>query len=245
MTHTYHTRLGTRITAIADVTLAIDAGEFVCLLGPSGCGKTTLLNMVAGFLAPTAGELRLDGKAIHGPDPDRGVVFQDYSLFPWLTVESNIAYGLLMAGMSAERRKAEVGALLDLVGLPHIGAQYPFELSGGMKQRVAIARALATHPAVLLMDEPFAALDAMTRESLQRQLLDIWTRTRKTILFVTHNISEAIFLSSRIVVLSSRPGRIVEDIRLPEDSRPRKRTSPEFNRLYERLAQAIGVEGSE
>ena len=172
-------------------------------------------------------------------------MFQDYSLFPWLTVESNIAYGLRMAGVSAARRKAAVGALLDLVGLPHIGAQYPFELSGGMKQRVAIARALATDPSVLLMDEPFAALDALTRESLQRQLLDIKARTQKTILFVTHNISEAIFLASRIVVLSSRPGRIVEDFRLGRDFQPRKRTSPEFNRLYERLAQAIGVEGTE
>jgi NitT/TauT family transport system ATP-binding protein len=160
-------------------------------------------------------------------------------------VESNVAYGLLMAGVPAERRKAAVGELLDLVGLPHIGAQYPFELSGGMKQRVAIARALATDPSVLLMDEPFAALDALTRESLQRQLLDIQACTRKTILFVTHNISEAIFLASRILVLSSRPGRIVEDIRPWADFQPRKRTSPEFNRLYERLAQAIGVEGTE
>jgi NitT/TauT family transport system ATP-binding protein len=245
LAHTYRTRLGTQIAAIANVTLSIDAGEFVCLLGPSGCGKTTLLNLVAGFLAPTAGYLRLNGEDIRGPDPDRGVVFQDYSLFPWLTVESNVAYGLLMAGAPAEKRKAAVGELLDLVGLPHIGAQYPFELSGGMKQRVAIARALATDPSVLLMDEPFAALDALTRESLQRQLLDIQARTRKTILFVTHNISEAIFLASRILVLSSRPGRIVEDIRPWADFQPRKRTSPEFNRLYERLAQAIGVEGTE
>ncbi|MDR2364316.1 MAG: ABC transporter ATP-binding protein [Zoogloeaceae bacterium] len=245
LAHVYHTRLGEEIAAVRDITLSIDAGEFVCLLGPSGCGKTTLLNMVAGFLAPSAGKLRLNGDDIRCPAPDRGVVFQDYSLFPWLTVEANIAYGLLMAGVSAKRRKAAATELLELVGLPHIGAQYPFELSGGMKQRVAIARALATDPAVLLMDEPFAALDAMTRESLQRQLLDIWARTRKTVLFVTHNIGEAIFLASRVIVLSARPGRIVEDIRLPENFRPRKRTSPEFNRLYERLAKAIGVEGTE
>jgi NitT/TauT family transport system ATP-binding protein len=245
LTHTYFTRLGARIAAITDITLSIDTGEFVCLLGPSGCGKTTLLNMVAGFLTPTAGELRLNGDDILRPDPNRGVVFQDYSLFPWLTVESNIAFGLRMAGVTARKRKATVEALLDLVGLPHIGSQYPFELSGGMKQRVAIARALATEPAVLLMDEPFAALDALTRESLQRQLLDIQARTRKTIVFVTHNIGEAIFLASRILVLSSRPGRIVEDIRLQADFYPRKRTSPEFNRLYERLAQTIGVEGTE
>jgi NitT/TauT family transport system ATP-binding protein len=245
LAQTYLTRLGTRIAAITDITLSINTGEFVCLLGPSGCGKTTLLNMVAGFLRPTAGELRLNGNDILRPDPNRGVVFQDYSLFPWLTVKSNIAFGLRMAGVTTEKRKARVEALLDLVGLPHIGSQYPFELSGGMKQRVAIARALATDPAVLLMDEPFAALDAMTRESLQRQLLDIQARTQKTVLFVTHNIGEAIFLASRIIVLSSRPGRIVEDIRLQADFHPRKRTSPEFNRLYERLAAAIGVEGTE
>ena len=243
--HIYTTRSGAKVTAISDITLSIGAGEFMCLLGPSGCGKTTLLNMAAGFLPPTTGKLQVHGKTIDGPSPDRGVVFQEYSLFPWLTVENNITFGLRMTVAPAKQRKATAESLLELVGLQNMGSRYPFELSGGMKQRVAIARALATDPAVLLMDEPFAALDAMTRASLQKQLLDIQARTHKTVLFVTHNISEAIFLASRILVLSPRPGHIVEDIRLDDYPRPRKRTSAEFNQLYERLASAIGAEAAE
>ncbi|MDN3919832.1 ABC transporter ATP-binding protein [Roseateles violae] len=243
--HTYAARSGPDVVAIEQVDLSIAAGELVCLLGPSGCGKTTLLNMVAGFLPPTAGRLRVGGQDVRGPSPDRGVVFQDYSLFPWLTVQGNVEFGLRMAGVPAGARAATAQHHLTLVGLEAAASRYPFELSGGMKQRVAIARALATDPSVLLMDEPFAALDAMTRASLQAQLLDIQARTRKTVLFVTHNIGEAIVLGSRILVLSARPGRIVEDIRLDGLARPRRRSSPEFNRLYERLAAAIGAEAGE
>lgn len=243
--HTYAARSGPEVVAIERVNLTIAAGEFVCLLGPSGCGKTTLLNMVAGFLAPTHGSLRVGGQDITGPSPDRGVVFQDYSLFPWLTVQGNVEFGLRMAGVAAHARAAKARAHLELVGLEAAASRYPFELSGGMKQRVAIARALATDPSVLLMDEPFAALDAMTRGGLQTQLLDIQARTHKTVLFVTHNIGEAIFLASRIVVLSTRPGRITQDIRLDGLPRPRRRSSPEFNRLYEQLVAAIGAEAGE
>lgn len=243
--HTYAARSGPDVVAIEQVNLSIAPGEFVCLLGPSGCGKTTLLNMVAGFLPPTQGSLRVRGDTVQGPSPDRGVVFQDYSLFPWLTVQGNVEFGLRMAGVAQRGRAEAARALLELVGLENTANRYPFELSGGMKQRVAIARALATDPSVLLMDEPFAALDAMTRGGLQKQLLEIQARTHKTVLFVTHNIGEAIFLASRILVLSARPGRITEDIRLSDYPRPRRRSSPEFNRLYERLANAIGAEAGE
>lgn len=240
--HRYAARDGTVHTALANVRLEIGPGEFLCLLGPSGCGKTTLLNMLAGFFSPTEGEILVSGKRIDGPSPTRGVVLQEYSLFPWLTVAGNVAFGLRMAGVPAAQRKPQAQALLETVGLGAAARRYPFELSGGMKQRAAIARALATDPEILLMDEPFAALDAMTRNELQAQLLEIAQRTGKTIVFVTHNIAEAIFLGSRIVVMSSHPGRIVEDISLNDFARPRRRTSAAFNTLYERMARAIGAE---
>jgi NitT/TauT family transport system ATP-binding protein len=244
VTHTYVSARGATHQALTALDFDLDRGEFVCLLGPSGCGKTTLLNMIGGFIAPSEGLLTVAGIPVAGPSPERGVVFQDYSLFSWLTVLGNVEFGLRMADVArAERRKTAL-RYLQLVGLESAGARYPFELSGGMKQRVAIARALATNPQVLLLDEPFAALDAMTRSELQRQLLQIHARERKTVVFVTHNIGEAIFLASRIIVLSAHPGRIVEDFRV-ELPHPRKRTAAEFNAIHERLAAAIGLELSE
>ncbi|MDI4234085.1 ABC transporter ATP-binding protein [Bradyrhizobium sp. Arg237L] len=241
--HVYDSDRG-RTTALGNITLTIDRGEFVCVLGPSGCGKTTLLNILAGFIAPSHGNIRVDGRAIEGPSSERGVVFQDYSLFPWLTAQVNVEFGLRMACRAARERADIARELLKLVGLPEAGPKYPFELSGGMKQRIAIARALATRPSLLLMDEPFAALDAMTRSALQTKLLDIHSQERPTILFVTHNIAEALVLGSRLIVMSPNPGRIVEDIRL-DLPRPRRRTSPRFNELYEHVARAIGLETAE
>jgi NitT/TauT family transport system ATP-binding protein len=226
------------------LSLSIKPGEFVCVLGPSGCGKTTLLNILAGFVIPSRGEVRINGERIAGPSSERGVVFQDYSLFPWLTAQANVEFGLRMAGRPARERRQAADALLDLVGLPEAGAKYPFELSGGMKQRVAIARALATHPALLLMDEPFAALDAMTRASLQGRLIEIQQQEAQTILFVTHNIAEALLLGSRLIVMSPNPGRIIEDIAI-DLPRPRRRTSPAFNELYDHVVRSIGLETAE
>jgi NitT/TauT family transport system ATP-binding protein len=240
--HTYKSGRGDT-TALSDVSLSIAAGEFVCLLGPSGCGKTTLLNMLAGFISPTAGKITLANQPIRGPSPNRGVVFQEYSLFPWLTVRANVEFGLRMAGMPLNERRMAAKELLELVGLGSVAAKYPFELSGGMKQRVAIARALATKPDLLLMDEPFAALDAMTRNALQTLIRGIHQQRQTTIVFVTHNIAEAIFLGDRVVVMSSQQGVVEDlDVDLP---RPRRRTSPGFNLLYERLERCIGVEGVE
>ncbi|VVE51121.1 putative aliphatic sulfonate ABC transporter ATP-binding protein [Pandoraea communis] len=243
--HQYEARDGTISMALANVDLRIEAGEFLCLLGPSGCGKTTLLNMIAGFVRPTQGYLRVAGLPVRGPSPERGVVFQEYSLFPWLTLAGNVAFGLRMAGVRAAERQTRVEKHLAAVGLNEAARRYPFELSGGMKQRAAIARALATDPSILLMDEPFAALDAMTRRDLQVQLLEIHRNTRKTVVFVTHNIAEAVYLASRVIVMSPHPGRIVDDISLADFEHPRRRTSARFNSLYERLSRAIGAEVSE
>lgn len=241
--HAYESDRG-RTIAVENLSLAIDPGEFVCVLGPSGCGKTTLLNILAGFVLPSQGEVRINGQRIDGPSSERGVVFQDYSLFPWLTAQANVEFGLRMAGWQAHERRAVAADLLRQVGLPDAGTKYPFELSGGMKQRIAIARALATRPALLLMDEPFAALDAMTRSALQTRLLQIQEQGAQTILFITHNIAEALFLGSRLIVMSSNPGRIVEDIAV-DLPRPRRRTSAAFNALYDHIARAIGLETAE
>jgi NitT/TauT family transport system ATP-binding protein len=241
--HVYDSGRGQTV-ALENVSLAIGAGEFVCVLGPSGCGKTTLLNILAGFVAPSQGDVRINDRPITGPSSERGVVFQDYSLFPWLTAQANVEFGLRMAGRPAAERRAVANDLLGQVGLPGAGGKYPFELSGGMKQRVAIARALATRPALLLMDEPFAALDAMTRSSLQARLIEIQRQQAQTILFVTHNIAEALVLGSRLIVMSPNPGRIVEDIVI-DLPRPRRRTSSSFNALYDRVARAIGLEAAE
>jgi NitT/TauT family transport system ATP-binding protein len=230
--------------ALATVDLTIREGEFLCLLGPSGCGKTTLLNLIAGFMRPTTGGIQLSGKTVLRPGPDRGVVFQDYSLFSWLTVRGNVEFGLRMSHTSPTERDQLVDHYLRMVGLEKFANKYPFELSGGMKQRAAIARSLVTKPRVLLMDEPFAALDAMTRNSLQSEVLEIQRQENKTVVFVTHNISEAIFLADRIVIMSPHPGRIKEVVNV-DSPRPRTRTTPSFNELYERLENAIGVHGVE
>ncbi|MBR2120940.1 MAG: ABC transporter ATP-binding protein [Pseudomonadota bacterium] len=241
--HVYDSGRG-RTVALRNVSLTIAPGEFVCVLGPSGCGKTTLLNILAGFVAPSHGEVLVNDHRIAGPSSERGVVFQDYSLFPWLTAQANVEFGLRMEGRAASERRKVADELLRQVGLPDAGAKYPFELSGGMKQRVAIARALATKPALLLMDEPFAALDAMTRYALQSKLIDIQKQGAQTILFVTHNIAEALVLGSRLIVMSANPGCVVEDIPI-ELERPRRRTSPAFNELYDRVARAIGLDTAE
>jgi ABC-type nitrate/sulfonate/bicarbonate transport system ATPase subunit len=224
--------------ALHDITLQIAAGEFICIVGASGCGKSTLLRIVAGFEQLTTGELHVMGKTVTAPGPDRGMVFQDYALFPWLTVEQNVAYGPRQMRLP----KAEVAELteryVEMVGLTKFRARYPFELSGGMKQRVAIARVLANDPAVILMDEPFGALDAITRDGLQQKLLDIWQANRKTVLFVTHSVDEAVFLADRIVVLSPHPGRLKIDVPI-ELPRPRDIAAPEFNRYKRLLLDAI------
>ena len=218
------------VVALESINLQIKDKEFVCLVGPSGCGKTTLLRIIAGLDFPTSGSFSLDGKPVEGPDPERGMVFQEYSLFPWLRISDNIGFGLTMKGVSKEEKRKVVEEYLDLVNLEGFGMSYPHELSGGMRQRVAIARALANDPKVLLMDEPFGALDAQTRNMMQRELLEIWEKTKKTIIFVTHSVDEAVFLADRIVVLSPRPGRIKDiiDVNLP---RIRERTDADFANL--------------
>jgi NitT/TauT family transport system ATP-binding protein len=213
--------------ALADINLEIDEKEFICLVGPSGCGKTTLLRIIAGLEKPTSGEVRLDGMPIAGPDPQRGMVFQEYSLFPWKSVIDNIAFGLEMKGISRQERRKIAEEYLDIVNLEQFRDAFPHELSGGMRQRVAIARALANNPRVLLMDEPFGALDAQTRNIMQKELLEIWEETKKTIVFVTHSVDEAVYLADKIVVLSPRPGKIEEVINVGL-ARPRDRTEPLF-----------------
>ncbi|WP_412539265.1 ABC transporter ATP-binding protein [Longispora sp. K20-0274] len=221
-------------TALSDVSLDIRAGEFVALVGPSGCGKSTLLDLLGGLTRPTGGQILIDGNPVTGPGLDRGVVFQQYALLPWRTALGNIEFGLEAKGVGRREREERARHFLDLVGLDGFGDRYPHELSGGMKQRVAIARSLAFDPEVLLMDEPFAALDAQTRESLQDELLRIWERTGKTIVFITHGIEEAVYLGQRVAVMTSRPGRIKRVVDIPLDSRTGGgdlRADPEFVRL--------------
>jgi len=226
------------LTALDHISLEVGDKEFVCILGPSGCGKTTLLRLIAGLDTATSGSIVLDGKELRGPSPKIGFVFQEYSLFPWRTVIDNIAFGLEMNGVPKEERYRIAEHYLELVNLSTFKTSYPSELSGGMRQRVAVARALALDPVLLLMDEPFGALDAQTRNKLQTELLDIWEKTKKTIVFITHSVDEAVYLSDRIVVLSPRPGRVcrVERIDLP---RPRDRTSQEFAELRRDILDLI------
>jgi NitT/TauT family transport system ATP-binding protein len=216
------------ITALSGANLSIAKGEFICLIGASGCGKSTLLRIMAGFETPSSGQALMWGKPIAGPDPGRGMVFQDYALFPWLSVRDNIGFGPAARGLSTGEVKATVDKFIDLVGLQKFATAYPHQLSGGMKQRVAIARVLANDAELVLMDEPFGALDAMTRERLQDELLEIWQRTKLTVVFVTHSVEEAIFLAGRVVVMTPGPGRIESDNPLAL-SRPRDVASPEFN----------------
>jgi NitT/TauT family transport system ATP-binding protein len=205
-----------RLTALEDITLDVHSGEFLALVGPSGCGKSTLLDLLGGLALPTSGRILLDGRPITGPARDRGIVFQQYALFPWRTAAQNVEFGLDIAGLKAKERREKARHYLDLVGLSAFADRYPHELSGGMKQRVAIARSLAYDPEVLLMDEPFAALDAQTRETLQGELLRIWRATSKTIVFITHGIDEAVVLGQRVAVMTSRPGRIKKIVDVPE-----------------------------
>jgi NitT/TauT family transport system ATP-binding protein len=220
-------RTGTNSEALIDVNLEVNTGELLCLLGPSGCGKTTFLKIVAGLELPSSGTVFVDGHNVKGPGRERGLVFQEFALFPWRTVEQNIAFGLEIQGMPAFRRKQVVGGYIKLVRLEGSEQKYPAELSGGMKQRVAIARALATNPEVLLMDEPFGSLDAQTRSSMQLELLRIWRETQKTIIFVTHDVDEAVYLSNRTVVLTARPGSIKNIIEI-DLKHPRDKNGEDF-----------------
>jgi NitT/TauT family transport system ATP-binding protein len=233
-------RAGSGYQALRGVQLEVRAGEFFCLLGPSGCGKTSLLNLVAGFVAPTSGEVRVQGQRVTHPDRDRGVVFQsDRALFDWLTVEQNVSFGPRMRGVPESSWREEVDAMLRLVGLWDHRTKLPRELSGGMKQRVQIARVLANGPDILLMDEPFAALDAYTRGQMQKEVTRIWSAARRTVLFVTHDIAEAIWLADRIGIMTRGPGsRIgqVFDVDLP---RPRERMTTGFIALFNQLSEAI------
>ncbi|TXI09139.1 MAG: ABC transporter ATP-binding protein [Rhizobium sp.] len=242
-------RTGGTTLAISDVSLDIEQGEFLCIVGPSGCGKSTILGMIAGLTKPTGGELSLDGKAIRGPGPERGVVFQDYALFPWKTVRENIEFGPRYRrekALSQAERKSLVDHYIQLVSLSGAEEKYPHELSGGMRQRVAFARALANEPDVLLMDEPFAALDAQTRLILQEELLKIWGEElprdkRRTIVFITHGIDEAVFLADRVAVMSNHPGqvKVVKPIDLPRPRLESVRATTEFQTLVNDIWQLI------
>ena len=205
---TYSTGVGKTFVAIDGIDLTIEKGEFVSLVGPSGCGKSTLLHMIGGFVPSSDGTIRVDGKTVQGPGPDRGIVFQHFALFPWKTVVGNVEYGLVERGLPKAERRQVAQRFIDMVGLSGFENSFPNRLSGGMQQRVAIARMFACEPSILLMDEPFGALDAQTRKIMQEELRELWQRFRKTVVFVTHDVREAVFLSQRVVVMSARPGRI-------------------------------------
>ena len=229
---------GGEIVALKGIDLDIRAGEFVCLLGPSGCGKSTLLNAIAGFSPPTAGTVTVDDRAVTGPGPDRGMVFQEYALFPWMTVADNVAFGLEIKGMARSDIDARVADLLAMLRLGEFRDRFPKDLSGGMRQRVAIARVLALDSPVMLMDEPFGALDALTRRSLQDELLRIWSATGKTIVFVTHSIEDSIYLADRVVVLTYRPGTVKRDVTVSLP-RPRDASTLPFNDLKRELSLLV------
>jgi NitT/TauT family transport system ATP-binding protein len=229
---------GRELVALQGINLSIPRGQFTCLLGPSGCGKSTLLNAVAGFALPTTGSISADGKLVTAPGPDRGMVFQEYALFPWMTVEQNVAFGLEIKGTPKDAIARTVGDLLKMLSLWDFRHRFPKDLSGGMRQRVAIARVLALDSPIMLMDEPFGALDALTRRNLQDELLRIWAELKKTIIFVTHSIEEAIYLADRIVVMTYRPGTVKRDL-LVELPRLRDPASPEFNALKRELGTLV------
>jgi NitT/TauT family transport system ATP-binding protein len=235
----YDTPAG-QVTGVHGVNIDIEASEFLCIVGPSGCGKSTLLNIIAGFLLPTGGEIRIGGKPVNGHGMDRGVVFQDFAqLFPWRTALGNVAFGLEMKGVPKAEREDIALQQLRLVKLEKFVRSYPHHLSGGMQQRVAIARALAYNPAVLLMDEPFAALDALTRDDMQRLLADVWRETRKTVIYVTHNVAEAVYLADRVIVMTPHPGRIRTELRISLP-RPRDPLSVEFLEYQKELLRHLG-----
>ncbi len=233
------------VHALEGISLTLAEGRFVCIVGPSGCGKTTLLQIVAGFVVPTAGQVTLDGRPIAGPGPDRGVVFQQPALFPWMTVARNAEFGPMVRGVAPAVRRETVERYLRLVGLWEFRNRYPYQLSGGMQQRLAIVRALVNDPRVLLMDEPFGALDALTREKMQEELHGVWQRTRMTVVFITHSVEEAVYLGTDVVVMSPRPGRILERLAAPfsrqADGRDIRsiKASPEFVRMREHVLGLI------
>ena len=229
---------GSNVVALKDIHLDIASGEFICLLGPSGCGKSTLLNAIAGFSHPTSGRILAGDKPVTDPGPDRGMVFQEYALFPWMTIEKNIAFGLEVAGRSTAAIKERVDFLLNMLNLHDFRARFPKDLSGGMRQRVAIARVLALDSPIMLMDEPFGALDALTRRNLQDELLKIWKSFGTTIVFVTHSIEESIYLADRTIVMTYRPGTIKRDVPITLE-RPRDPSDPEFNRLKRMLGELV------
>ncbi len=236
----YRQRGGAAFAALENVNLEIEEGEFFCLLGPSGCGKSTLLHMIAGFEMPTRGDLRVFGERVRGPGVDRGVIFQsELALFSWLTVEENIAYGLRARGIPRKQREASVERYVDLVGLRGHRKSYPREISGGMKQRVQIARILANDPAILLMDEPFGALDAQTRAQMQRYIAELWANLHKTIIFVTHDVAEAVWLADRIGVMTVGPRATVKTIVNNDIARPRAAMTAEFVRIYNELTAEL------
>ncbi|MGA7206397.1 MAG: ABC transporter ATP-binding protein [Specibacter sp.] len=232
---------GSTFTALNGVNLDIADGEFVTVVGPSGCGKSTMLNAAAGLLDPTGGRVVVDDREVDGPSPRTGVIFQQYALFPWLTVRKNVEFGLELKKMPAKERRAIADHYLDLVGLTRFADALPKELSGGMKQRCAIARAYAVNPEILLMDEPFGALDALTRVHMQEQLLETWSKERRTVMFVTHDVDESVFLASRVIVMAARPGRIHQEIPidLPYPRTESMRLSDEFARLRARVWEAV------
>jgi len=232
------------VTALKELTLDVAKGEFVSLVGPSGCGKSTFLNVLLGLLKPDGGEIRLNGKQITGPGQERAMVFQEFGLLPWRTVLANVELGLELKGVQASVRRERAMELIKMAGLAGFASHYPHELSGGMKQRVGLARALVTDPEVLLMDEPFAALDAQTRDLMQLELLQIWDRTKKTVVFVTHSIEEAAYLSDRVIVISARPGRTkdVMKIALPRPRDYEMRLSTEFNDIKARIWASLKEE---
>lgn len=232
---------GTTFTALNGVNLDIADGEFVTVVGPSGCGKSTMLNAAAGLLDPSSGRVMVDDREVDGPSTRTGVIFQQYALFPWLTVRKNVEFGLELKKVPAKERRVIVDHYLELVGLTRFADALPKELSGGMKQRCAIARAYAVNPEILLMDEPFGALDALTRVHMQEQLLETWTKERRTVMFVTHDVDESVFLASRVIVMAARPGRIFKEIKidLPYPRTEEMRLSDEFTRLRAQVWEAV------
>jgi len=228
-------------TAIQNLTFDIDDGEIVTVVGPSGCGKSTAMNMVAGLMSQSSGEVLVDGKPVSRPGPDRGVIFQQYALFPWMTVRENVEFGLKLQKLGKIERRQRAMHYLGLVGLADFADSYPKTLSGGMKQRCAIARAYAVNPTVLLMDEPFGALDALTRVKLQNQLLETWSKDKRTVMFITHDVDEAVYIAHRVIVLAANPGRLQEiiDVDLPFPRDDEVRLSPEFAEIRNRVWRAV------
>jgi NitT/TauT family transport system ATP-binding protein len=232
---------GEEFIALDNVSLDVADNEFVTVVGPSGCGKSTLMNILAGLDDPTSGSALVDGKTVSGPGPERGVIFQQYALFPWLTVRKNVEFGLKTAGLGARERREKAEHFIEMVGLSQFADALPKMLSGGMKQRCAIARAYAVNPTILLMDEPFGALDALTRVKLQEQLLDTWSQEKRTVVFITHDVDEAVFLANRVVVMAARPGRIFDivNVDLPYPRTEEMRLSPEFTALRNRVWHSV------